>query len=94
MIHVNFTHFSLQVHGEGTPAGRAKLLANDAIKYVDDHDVTDLKHHEVVQLIKTHSGLKMTVIVERLALVVSLSKVYSTFRYNREVTSVSFFAFF
>lgn len=54
-----------QVHGEGTPAGRARLLANDAIKYVDDKDVTVLTHNEVVQLIKSHSGLKMTLVVER-----------------------------
>ena len=55
------------MHGIGTPAGRAQLLANDAIKYVDDRDVTELKHCEVVQLIKNQQSLTMSITVERYA---------------------------
>ena len=57
--------FDFKVHGIGTPAGKADLQANDAIKYVDDKDVTDMTHDQVVQLIKNHRDLEMKIIVER-----------------------------
>ena len=57
--------FDFKVHGIGTPAGKADLQANDAIKYVDDKDVTDMTHDQVVKLIKNHCDLEMKIIVER-----------------------------
>jgi len=54
-----------KVHGAGSPAGQAQLQANDAIIFVDDKDVTDLKHHEVVNCIKACNGLNMKIMVER-----------------------------
>jgi len=53
------------VHGAGYPAGKAGLLADDVIIFVNEKDVTGLKHSEFVQLIKSLSILKMTMIVER-----------------------------
>ena len=61
-----FLRNNFKVHGNGTPAGQAQLQANDAILKVDGKDVTDMKHNEVVQLIKGHSGLTMSMTVERL----------------------------
>ena len=54
-----------KVHGLGTPAGRANLQANDAIIYVDNKDVTEMTHEQVVQLIKNHSGLELSLVIER-----------------------------
>jgi len=53
------------VHGAGCPAGRAGLLKDDAIILVNEKDVISLKHNEFVQLIKSLSVMKMTMIVER-----------------------------
>ena len=63
-----FSRISLRifkVHGDGSPAGQAQLLANDAILFVDDKDVTDMKHPEVVQHIRSNRGLTMKMVVER-----------------------------
>ena len=54
-----------KVHGAGCPAGRAGLLKDDAIILVNEKDVISLKHNEFVQLIKSLSVMKMTMIVER-----------------------------
>jgi len=53
------------VHGIGCPAGRAGLKKDDTILFVNEKDVTALKHTEFVQLIKSLSVTKITMIVER-----------------------------
>ena len=60
--------FLFQVHGIGCPAGRAGLKKDDTILFVNEKDVTGLKHTEFVQLIKSLSVTKMTMIVERFVL--------------------------
>jgi len=53
------------VHGIGCPAGRAGLKKDDSILFVNEKDVTSLKHTEFVQLIKSLSVTKLTMVVER-----------------------------
>ena len=67
-----FFCFNFKVHGAGYPAGKAGLLADDVIIFVNEKDVTGLKHSEFVQLIKSLSILKMTMIVERFVCLSSL----------------------
>ena len=54
-----------KVHGAGCPAGRAGLQKDDAIILVNEKDVISLKHNEFVQLIKSLSVMKLTMVVER-----------------------------
>jgi len=54
-----------RVHGIGSPAGKGNLQPNDAIKYVDDQDVTEMTHTQIVQLFKNYRGLNLTMVVER-----------------------------
>ena len=54
-----------KVHGIGSPAGKGNLQPNDAIKYVDDQDVTEMTHTQIVQLFKNYRGLNLTMVVER-----------------------------
>jgi len=60
-----FVLLFFKVHGIGCPAGRGGLQANDTLLFVNEKDVTGLKHTEFVQLIKSLSAVKMTMIVER-----------------------------
>ena len=57
--------FIFKVHGAGCPAGRAGLQKDDAIILVNEKDVISLKHNEFVQLIKSLSVMKLTMVVER-----------------------------
>jgi len=53
------------VHGRWCPAGRAGVQKDDVLLFVNEKDVTGLKHTEFVQHIKSLPVLKMTMIVER-----------------------------
>lgn len=83
------------VHGDGSPAGQAQLLANDAILFVDDKDVTEMKHPEVVQHIRSNRGLTMKMVVERGDHVIpSISEAFPNPDWPKEMTKEEKLAYF